>query len=208
MSIEMLNHALRYKGLTPTKKFILVLLGNYCDESGSCYPSYRHIADVVGLKDTKGVKKAIKEFQEAGLLRIENRYRKDGGLTSNRYHLLLGVGEGEGTPTLEVAEPHNTKDKTKTYEDSEKEELFDIFWKDYPRKVSKKSAKKIFMKYKNEVMYKIITGARKFAFYHKEKGTSLDYIPHPSTWLNGERWEDSILSDKNDNNKSLNNLAG
>ena len=67
MSIECLNQALKIKGLTPTKKFILVLLANYSDERGSCYPSYRHIADTIGLKDTKGVQKAIKEFEELGL---------------------------------------------------------------------------------------------------------------------------------------------
>ena len=44
MSIEFLNHALRVEGLPPTKKLILVILGNYADENGSCYPSYKHIA--------------------------------------------------------------------------------------------------------------------------------------------------------------------
>jgi hypothetical protein len=29
--------------------------------------------------------------------------------------------------------------------------------------------------------------------YWKAKETELEFIPHPSTWLNGERWEDEIV---------------
>ena len=43
MSIELLNKALKLEGLTPTKKLVLVILANYADEKGSCYPSYQHI---------------------------------------------------------------------------------------------------------------------------------------------------------------------
>ena len=90
MSIEYLNHALKVEGLTPTKKFILVVLANYADERGSCYPSYKHLAKIVGLKSFKGVQKAIKEFEELGLLRIEHRKLNNGGNTSNRYYLSIG----------------------------------------------------------------------------------------------------------------------
>ena len=78
MSIECLNQALKIKGLTPTKKFILVILGNYADEKGTCYPSYRHLADMIGLKDTKGVQRAIKEFEEKGYLTIQHRVNDKG----------------------------------------------------------------------------------------------------------------------------------
>ena len=209
MSIEMMNHAWNIDGLTPTKKLILLLLGSYADENGTCYPSYRHIANKIGLKDTKGVRKAIKEFEDMGFLRIENRYKKDGGLTSNRYYLLIGDSEGVSTLSHEVSEPHNTKDNTKTNKNKE-DKNFDVFWSDYPRKVSKKSAKTSWFKaLKNGAdPIRICVACIQFAKFHKEKGTELDYIPHPSTWLNQERWEDSLEILKNDNNKSLNNLAG
>ena len=118
MSIEQLNLALRVEGLTPTKKLILILLGNYCDEKGSCYPSYRHIANIVGLKDTKGVQRTIKEFQNLGYLTIEHRKDKKGAKTSNRYHLTLQgvsapIGRGNSTHTLSVSAPPNTKEDTK-----------------------------------------------------------------------------------------------
>ena len=74
MSIECLNQALKITGLTPTKKFILVLLANYADEKGTCYPSYKLIAKSIGLKTHKGVQKTIKEFEQLGYLKIEHRF--------------------------------------------------------------------------------------------------------------------------------------
>jgi hypothetical protein len=200
MSIECLNQALKIKGLTPTKKFILVLLANYSDERGSCYPSYRHIADTIGLKDTKGVQKAIKEFEELGLLRIEHRKNEKGGHTSNRYHLTLAMGgetdRGVITQRQGVSEPSNTKEDTKD------NRLFEEFWKIYPRRIAKKKARQIFEKHKDQE--RIIEGAKRFAALNDK--TDEKFIPHPTTWLNGERWNDEMKQPVKRND--LNSLAG
>ena len=89
MSILALNAALKIKGYSPTAKFILVVLANYADEFGSCFPSHSHIADIVGLKDTKGVARYIKQFEEDGLLVIQKRKDDNGGYISNRYVLNI-----------------------------------------------------------------------------------------------------------------------
>lgn len=92
MSIECLNKALKiqFENQTPTKRLILILLANYCDDQNSCYPSYSHIAKLAGLKDPKHIAKIVKEFEELGLLKIQKRYKPDGGNTSNRYFLTIG----------------------------------------------------------------------------------------------------------------------
>ena len=108
MSIECLNKALKIDGLTPTKKLVLVILANYADEKGTCYPSYKHIARVIGLETTRTIQNAIKEFEEMGLLRIERRKLDNGGYTSNRYHLTLKsdpIVADNTTPTLTVHLP-------------------------------------------------------------------------------------------------------
>ena len=43
-------------------KLILILLANYADDQNSCYPSYKHIAKLVGLKTVKGIQKTRKEY--------------------------------------------------------------------------------------------------------------------------------------------------
>ena len=208
MSIEYLNHALKVDGLTPTKKLILVILSNYADEKGTCYPSYGHIAKMIGLKDTKGIQKAIKEFEELGYLRIEHRKTEKGNYTSNRYHILLGRGvetpRGVETSTVGVSEPYNTKDNTKTNIDKNFEKFFNEFWEIYPRKVGKHQARKSFFKIKQQEYTKIIYATKVFA--KENQATEQKFIPHPTTYLNQHRYEDFI--NKQIKDKTLNNLAG
>tara|TARA_R100001440_G_scaffold54406_1_gene74250 strand:+ start:22768 stop:23379 length:612 start_codon:yes stop_codon:yes gene_type:complete len=203
MSIEYLNHALRTNGLTPTKKLILVILANYADQNGSCFPSYKHIAKMVGLKDQKGIIKVIKEFESLGLLRIEKRKLDNGSYTSNKYHLLMG--RGSDTTRVVVQTPDNTKEDTKEIYD----QIFEKFWKIYPRKVAKKQAAKIFKKIQEKDHKNLLKGV--VLFGEEKKNTDIQYIPHPSTWLNQERWMDYLDKDnsvlKFGKNK-LNKLAG
>ena len=206
MSIEYLNHALKVNGLTPTKKFILVILANYADENGSCYPSYRHIAGLIGLKSFKGVQKAIKEFEELGYLTIEHRKLDNGGNTSNRYHLKIGgmVSGNHRVPAdgkLGVLKTTNTKEDNK-----EREYMFDLFWNFYPRKINKAQARKIFLKNAKN-MKQVVYAAKRFA--EENRSSDLKYIPHPTTWLNQERWNDYLENDTEvHRTKSINNLAG
>ena len=208
MSIECLNQALKVKGLTPTKKFILVILGNYADEQGTCYPSYRHIAAIVGLKDTKGVQRAIKEFEQKGYLSIQHRVNDKGAYTSNRYHLSLAVGyetpRGDETLRGGVQAPYNTKDDTKTLTTNDEVLAFNEFWEIYPRKIGKFQAQKSFLKYDEKHYSKIIYATKVFA--QENINTEEKFIPHPTTYLNQQRYLDYV--DKPIKKKTLNNLAG
>jgi hypothetical protein len=68
---------------------------------------------------------------------------------------------------------------------------FERFWVEYPRKVAKPEARKAFAKAwrklptGNEV--ETLIGALERA---KAAWTDPQFIPHPATWLNGERWQD------------------
>lgn len=68
---------------------------------------------------------------------------------------------------------------------------FDEFWSICPRKVGKKAAEKEYWKARKDVDHDTLCNAMgRFAAFHKAKGTALDYIPHPRTWLFQGRWED------------------
>lgn len=68
---------------------------------------------------------------------------------------------------------------------------FNQFWQIYPRRIGKGYARKAFLSAsKIEDLSIIIQAAEEFA--HIMKGTDPQYIPHPSTWLNGERWDDDL----------------
>lgn len=71
---------------------------------------------------------------------------------------------------------------------------FDEWWEHYPKKVGKGQARTAFRRALRKVDLDTLTeGARQLAAHHQQAGTDKKFIPNPSTWLNGERWDDELL---------------
>jgi hypothetical protein len=70
-------------------------------------------------------------------------------------------------------------------------EAFDAFWRTYPRKVAKGEARKKFAKaLKVASLEEIMEGlSRQLPYFASREN---EFIPHPSTWLNQERWADEV----------------
>ena len=71
---------------------------------------------------------------------------------------------------------------------------FAAFWELYPNKVAKQDALKAWKKLKpdSELLVKIMAGLRKWIDSDEWKRDGGRFIPHPSTWINGRRWEDEV----------------
>lgn len=69
---------------------------------------------------------------------------------------------------------------------------FDQFWSLYPRKVNKKKAYECWKKIKPDLALfkKILSAVKKQSLSKQWLDSGGKYIPHPTTWLNGQRWED------------------
>jgi uncharacterized protein YdaU (DUF1376 family) len=69
---------------------------------------------------------------------------------------------------------------------------FDIFWKQYPRKVARPNAIKAWLKIKPDdvVLKKMLDAINQQQLPSKE----IQFVPHPATWLNAQRWEDEITA--------------
>ena len=71
---------------------------------------------------------------------------------------------------------------------------FDVFWKAYPKKKNRGQARKAWNRIKPspDLLAKIILAIK----HHKQtvqwKKSGGQYIPHPSTWLNAEAWDDEM----------------
>jgi len=73
---------------------------------------------------------------------------------------------------------------------------FDEFWEIYPKKQDKAKAKEKFItKAKQTDPELILIGAKNFTDWCLRNEKEPQYIPMPTTWLNGERWND-VLVDK------------
>jgi hypothetical protein len=72
-------------------------------------------------------------------------------------------------------------------------EMFDVFWSEYPRRIAKKDAIKAWMRLKitAELFDEILIAVRDQRRITWAE-TSINFIPYPASWLNGERWADDV----------------
>lgn len=76
-------------------------------------------------------------------------------------------------------------------------EMFERFWQAYPKRKDKKRAYKVFLKIKPndellEKMLSCVEQEKQSLDWLKDNG---QYIPYPSSWLSGERWNDENATD-------------
>jgi hypothetical protein len=71
--------------------------------------------------------------------------------------------------------------------------MFDEFWSAYPRKIAKAVARKAFAKLTEQQQLDACKAIDDHNAYWQTKETELEFIPHPATWLNQERWEDELV---------------
>jgi len=86
----------------------------------------------------------------------------------------------------------NIREKSAREGEHESGEKFNRFWAAYPRKQKRSDAEKAFLNINPsdnllETMLDALTVQKKSKQWINENGK---YIPYPTTWLNGKRWED------------------
>lgn len=146
--------------------------------------------------------------QEDGNLKITDVERMIGSESANREAIkkreqrlkkkIEGTQEGTNCP-IEYRDK-SIDIRYKILDNNKKEiykEKFEEFYKEYPRKVNKKKTLEWFLKNKpNEELFNIIMNKLQEQKKHwKEK----KYIPYPTTWLNGEKWNDELEEENNNN---------
>ncbi|WP_062388754.1 helix-turn-helix domain-containing protein [Pseudomonas abietaniphila] len=204
MSMDLMVKAMKTKVGHPLRKLVLIKLADNASDQGECWPSYQHIADQCEISRST-VKVHIRELEQAGLLRRE--FRRKGELNqSNVFHLTLEGRAGAALPGAESARGGGAESAPRTSHSSEpvkepkptgksdSSEGFAVFWKLYPRKVQKAKAEAAWKKLAvTPELLTVITAAL------ARQVTSIDwlksngqFIPHPTSWLNGKRWEDEV----------------
>src|SRR5581483_6812281 len=71
---------------------------------------------------------------------------------------------------------------------------FDSFWNIFPRKQDKKDAQKAWSKIPETERSAVIAAVERFKLTEQWQKEGGKYIPYPSRFLNGRRWEDEILT--------------
>ena len=205
MSIQALSWSVKKDCDNTTTKLVLILLSNYADEKNSCYPSEKHLGKLAGVTD-RTIRRSLKWLNENNYLDIVHVSG-----TSNRYILrvdsIVHTTQEADVLTPRTPVSTNTKDKTKDKTRESDNDKFIEFWKEYPRKISKHQAHKVFAKIDEKHYEKIIYATKVFA--NMNLNTEEKFIPHAATFLSQKRYEDYENGMIKANRKqSLNNLAG
>ena len=69
---------------------------------------------------------------------------------------------------------------------------FEDFWLLYPKRCAKKDAKKMWVRMTEQQRISALTACAAWRNIWAAKDP--EFLPHPATWLNGERWEDELPS--------------
>lgn len=141
----------------------------------------------ISAQNTTDVKTGITQSVKRELHKTQN-----GNYTKRNSHITENTN-------IEYTENNNNICATETCAQAPQtiDERFDKFWKAYPKRKDKKRAYKVFMKIKpdNELLQQMldcIEREKKSLDWLKDNG---QYIPYPSSWLNGERWNDEDITD-------------
>ena len=120
---------------------------------------------------------------------------RKGGLAKASKPLAPASKTLEQTASTSLAK---TETETETYKKTSSSPAtppmeFDTFWAQYPRKVGKQAAIKAYAKsLKLTTPERILEGVK--LLKSETAGKEIDFIPHPSSWLNAGRWDDEPSS--------------
>tara|TARA_R110000764_G_scaffold7045_1_gene25689 strand:- start:6108 stop:6800 length:693 start_codon:yes stop_codon:yes gene_type:complete len=195
------------QNLAPAPKIVLYWIANHHNgETGLCFPSINRLAKVSKIS-RRSVEKHISDLEDQGFIKITQRFRTEGGKTSNSYKLFLRSSEEfqSDTQNLRMGSAKAAHGDTQNLRMNnlgtnnlgiEKNiliEKFEDFYNYFPRKTAKGSARKAWVnaiaKTDPDV---IISQAALFAA--SVEGKDKKFIPHPATWLNQERWDDEVFA--------------
>jgi len=186
-------------------RLVLLAIADHQGELGA-WPSLATLARMANASE-RSVQRDIEYLVQIGELEVHyqqaptrNHYK------SNLYFVkLAGVTKTETGVTNTASGVTNTEGGVtpvgvqslieplrETLSNSLVSELFDNFWKEYPRKSDKRAALKAFRSALNRASFEdILAGVLRYAQDPNLPETR--FIKHPATWLNADAWENGPL---------------
>lgn len=118
--------------------------------------------------------------------RFRDKHKDNAGITPARY---------ESNARLDKTRLDKTREYTLA--------SFEKFWASYPRKENKKKATQAWEKIApdEKLVSRIMVGLEAHKSGEQWTRDGGKFVPHPTTWLNGERWEDEVKGGKKKSTK-------
>ena len=126
-----------------------------------------------------------KHLQDSDTVRAQNRERKRRQRAKEKESRLVTDGH---------APSRHTDTDTDTKDNGRSATAFDLFWSGYPKKRKKKTARDIWKRKKlDRIADQLITDVKNRLI--RDKRWLDGFVPDPTTYLNGERWNDELESE-------------
>lgn len=200
----------------PLKNLLLIYLADFWSADKGAYPSQTTLAKRCSVS-RKDINEKLGELESDGWIKSKQLYAESGAKKSKEYHLIpamlhvttgdIPCNEGLHTMSPQVTTHVTTGDTISLVKSLDKSLMkitptspsdFDIFYDSYPRKVKRQAAEKAWKKLAPQpslVNRILIDVARRVEQGHWLPDQKKQYIPHPTTYLNGAGWTDEILPD-------------
>jgi hypothetical protein len=203
MSVEMISLVVNQSRAEGRAKLVLIVIANHHGDNGA-WPSIETLARYANASE-RSIKRDLAYLQELGELSVEINGSDFGGqYKTNKYWITLSGVTGQVTRGDRLGKSGVTdvahKPSIETYINLYAQ--FEEFWNVYPRKVSKRAALKA---YESALLRsthdEILAGAIRFA--NDPNLPPAEFIPYPTTWLNGDRWGDGLLPERTKSKEEL-----
>lgn len=192
----------------PTAKIVLLALAKYSNAAGSCFPSQQRLAEDTCMSD-RSIRNAVKWLAIHGYIEVQVRKNRPNVYTiTSMKEDDMSVEEKFSSEVdisnitrLDISKKDTQVITTSAEKSSHPNDTphFLAFWSVYPRKIGKGAARTAFKKATQHASAnQIIDAAKAFAIFCHEQKTEKRFIPHASTWLNQERWEDDLESESDE----------
>ena len=193
------------KNLKDKSKLLYGEISALCSKNGKCWATNDYFASLYETS-VRTITRLLTELCNCGYITVDF----DG--KNNRQICLQGRQNCPTTldkivqNTLDkivyqnnTSNTNNTSNNNTPYNPSKGDDevikkKFNMFWKVYPKKKDKSKTEKWFLKNNpdEELMKIILTKLELFKKTEEWQKCSGKYVPYPTTWLNGKRWEDEI----------------
>jgi hypothetical protein len=175
-------------------------------KTNTAWPSQPVLAELLGIRTREGVRYCVDQLVTGGHLAVQASHGRG---TSNRYRIILKdvaahddpdetepnddpiEATSENAESLQLFPDDLPPAKAKAPRTSAIDEAFDVWWDQYPKKIAKKAARKVYGRIisKGEASSEeLLAGVMRYGA--AEAATAARYIKSPDGWLNDGRWTD------------------
>ena len=191
MSFQAIRAVLDRSEAKGSARLLLLILAEHLNQNTRrCDPSVATLARE-GKTSRRTIPRLLAQLKAAGEIEIN----AGGGRNHCNSYTITVAENPDKDVTVSEANPDTRVTRTirnqKDISHSADDPAFTAFWSAYPRKVAKPAALKAWRSAKSRPPLADLLAALD---RHKgsEQWQAARFVPHPATWINGQRWDDQL----------------